>query len=411
MKAEVVTIGNEILSGDTVDTNSAFIGQKLTELGIQVEWITSVGDRREDIGQAFEAALGRVDLVIVTGGLGPTHDDVTKKVFVILFQKRLVLNEQILEQVRIRFRKRGIVMPQINVEQAMVPEGVKLLENRSGTAPGFHLERQNKHIFLLPGVPKEMRQMLEGGVLPVVKELARGEEICRLTLRTTGISESSLFEKLKGLKEMASIAFLPGYSGVDIRITIRDSRAGERVQTAAQQIRQLAGDFVYGTEKETLEEVVGCQLRKSVLKLAVAESCTGGLIAHRLTNIPGSSDYFERGVVTYSNESKIQLLGISAETIRRYGAVSAQTAEAMAAGVRKLSGTDIGLSITGIAGPTGATPTKPVGLVYIGLSTREDRVSRKLQFGDDRLVNKERMSQAALEMLWRKLKATAKESQ
>ncbi|MCK4590536.1 MAG: nicotinamide-nucleotide amidohydrolase family protein, partial [Candidatus Latescibacteria bacterium] len=261
------------------------------------------------------------------------------------------------------------------------------------------------------GVPKEMRQMLEGGVLPVVKKLARGEEICRLTLRTTGISESALFEKLKHLKEMASVAFLPGYSGVDIRITIRDSRAGERVQTVAQQIRRLAGDFVYGTEKETLEEVVGRQLRESALKLAVAESCTGGLIAHRLTNIPGSSDYFERGVVTYSNESKVQLLGISAETIREYGAVSTQTAEAMALGVRKLSGTDIGLSITGIAGPTGATPTKSVGLIYIGFSTPEETISKRLQFGDDRLVNKERMSQAALEMLWRKLNATTKESQ
>ncbi len=405
MRAEIVTVGNEILSGDTVDTNSAFIGRKLTELGVQVEWITSVGDREENIRRAFETALDRVDLVIVTGGLGPTHDDATKKVFARLFQKRLVLNEQILRQVRAKFQKRGMAMPQVNVGQAMVPEGVELLENRFGTAPGFHLEQRNKHIFLLPGVPREMRQMLEEGVLPVVSKLARGEEICRLTLRTTGISESALFERLKGLKEMATVAFLPGYSGVDIRITARGSRAGERVKTTAQQIHKLAGDFVYGVEKETLEEVVGRQLKRLGLKLAVAESCTGGLIAHRLTNIPGSSDYFERGVITYSNESKVQLLGVPAETIRRYGAVSVQTAEAMASGVRKLADTDIGLSTTGIAGPTGATPTKPIGLVFIGLSTPEKTVSKKFQFGEDRLVNKERMSQAALEMLWRKLKS------
>ena len=406
MNAEVITIGNEILSGRIVDSNSAFIGARLSGIGIPLAWITSVGDDRDRIAQAFEQAMARADVVLVTGGLGPTHDDMTKHVFAELFGRKLVLNEEVLERVRERFAHRGIEMPSSNVDQAMVPEGVEALENQWGTAPGLHLEEAGKHVFLLPGVPREMKGLLEQCVLPILERAGFGRPILQHTLRTTGISESALYERLRNLPDMACLAFLPGLTGVDLHITVQgDEETAVRVQieTMAAEIRERVGEFLYGEGDQTIEAVVGEMLMAKSWRMAVAESCTGGLIASRITDVPGSSNYFERGIVAYSNRAKVALLGVPEDLIAAQGAVSAPVAEAMAEGVRVRSNVDISLSVTGIAGPAGGTEEKPVGLVFMGVSTAEKTFSKKFQFGNERWVNKQRTAQAGLDLVRRAL--------
>jgi len=410
LNAEVITIGNEILSGRIVDSNSAFIGARLAGIGIPLAWITSVGDDRDRIAQAFENALARADAVIVTGGLGPTHDDRTKHVFAEQFGRKLVLNEEALERVRERFAHRGIKMPPSNVDQAMVPEGVDALENRWGTAPGLHLEEAGKHVFLLPGVPREMKGLLEHSVIPILKRAGFGRPIVQRTLRTTGISESALYERLKDLPSIDRIAFLPGLEGVDIHIAVQgdeDPLVREQVQIMAAEVRRRVGGFLYGEGEEGIEAIVGEMLMEKGWRMAVAESCTGGLIAHRLTDVPGSSNYFERGIVAYSNRAKVELLGVPEPLIATYGAVSAPVAEAMASGMCTRSNVDISLSVTGIAGPTGGTKEKPVGLVFMGVSTAGATFSRRFQFGAERWVNKQRIAQTGLDLVRRVLAGDA----
>lgn len=297
-------------------------------------------------------------------------------------------------------------MPPSNVDQAMVPEGVDALENRWGTAPGLHLEEAGKHIFLLPGVPREMKGLLEHSVLPVLKRAGSRRPIIQRTLRTTGISESALYERLKDLPGMDYLAFLPGLVGVDLHITVQGDEevaVRKQVQTLGAEIRKRVGGFLYGEGEEGIEAVVGEMLMEKSWRIAVAESCTGGLIAHRITDVPGSSDYFERGIVAYSNRAKVELLGVSEDLIAAHGAVSAPVAEAMALGVRVRSKVDIGLSVTGIAGPTGGSEEKPVGLVFMGVSTAADTFSKRFQFGSERWVNKQRTAQAGLDLVRRVL--------
>ena len=406
MNAEVITIGNEILSGRIVDSNSAFIGVRLSGIGVPLTWITSVGDDRDRIAQAFEQAWARADVIIVTGGLGPTHDDMTKLVFAECFGRKLVLNEQVLEQVRARFAHRGIEMPSSNVDQAMVPEGVEALENRWGTAPGLHLEEAGKHVFLLPGVPREMKGLLEQCVIPILKRAGFGRSILQHTLRSTGISESALYERLRDLPGMDALAFLPGLAGVDLNITVQGDEervVQAQVERMAAEIRERVGEFLYGEGDQTIEAVLGEMLMAKGWRIAVAESCTGGLIANRITDAPGSSDYFERGIVAYSNRAKVELLGVPEDLIATRGAVSAPVAEAMASGVRMRSNVNISLSVTGIAGPSGGTEEKPVGLVFMGVSTAADTFSNKFQFGNERWVNKQRAAQAGLDLVRRVL--------
>ena len=406
MNAEVITIGNEILSGRIVDSNSAFIGARLSGIGVPLTWITSVGDDRDRIAQAFEQAWARADVIIVTGGLGPTHDDMTKLVFAEWFGRKLVLNEQVLEQVRARFAHRGIEMPSSNVDQAMVPEGVEALENRWGTAPGLHLEEAGKHVFLLPGVPREMKGLLEQCVIPILKRSGFGRSILQHTLRSTGISESALYERLRDLPGMDALAFLPGLAGVDLNITVQGDEervVQAQVERMAAEIRERVGTFLYGEGDQTIEAVLGEMLMAKGWRIAVAESCTGGLIANRITDAPGSSDYFERGIVAYSNRAKVELLGVPEDLIATHGAVSAPVAEAMASGVRMRSNVNISLSVTGIAGPSGGTEEKPVGLVFMGVSTAADTFSNKFQFGNERWVNKQRAAQAGLDLVRRVL--------
>ena len=394
MRAEVITVGDELITGLVVDSNSAYLGRRLTELGFRVVRMTSVGDGPEEIRIALQQVSS--DVAVVTGGLGPTPDDRTKEVFAEVVGRRLVLDEEVLEGIRKRFAHRGMEMPRSNVRQATVPEGSQVLPNRWGTAPGLHVKADGRHFFLLPGVPREMRGIFEESVVPVLRKLS-GRAINFVLLRTTGISESALCEKLSDL-DLDKVAFLPGLEGVDVRVMWEE---GEDPTQLIEEIRRRAGQFVYAEGEEGMEEVVGRLLKRRGWRIATAESCTGGLVGHRITEVPGSSDYFERGVVAYSNRAKVELLGVPEELIRRHGAVSPQVAKAMAEGVRERTGVEVGLGVTGIAGPTGGTPEKPVGLVYIGVATPEEVRVKEFRFVGERSQIKFRASQAALDMVRR----------
>ena len=402
MRAEIITIGDEILYGQIADTNSPFIAEKLTAEGIEVVFSTSVGDDVNKITEAVNTARSRADVIIATGGLGPTSDDLTKKAVVKVFKRNLVFHEKILKEIEKSFENRGLSMPKINQNQALIPQGAKSLANRWGMAPGIFIEEGNSLFFALPGVPLEMKWMLENEVLPILKPKKSEGFVIHRKLRTTGIPESAIYEKIEELidpKCDVKIAFLPSYLGVDIRLTTYLKQKGEgdkKIEELEKKIREILGTYIYGIDDQTLEEVVGKLLLEKGKTIAVAESCTGGLIGAKFTNISGSSKYFERGVITYSNQAKTELLEIPPEIIEKYGAVSEEVAILMAEGVRKLAGVDYALSATGIAGPTGGTPEKPVGLIYIGFAHENDSFAQKFQFASDRMTNRERAAQAAL---------------
>jgi len=405
MKAEIIIIGDEILYGQTIDTNSAFIAEKLGELGVEVNYKTAVGDEVKKIVEAVHLAQRRVDLTITTGGLGPTSDDLTVKAIAKAFKRTLIFHPEILKKIEARFKTRGIEMPKINQNQALIPQGAKTLENPLGSAPGILIEEDKKIFIALPGVPKEMKAMLEQEVIPRLKTKIGKTKIVHRKIRTTGIIESKLYEKIKDLlKDLIEIkvAFLPGYQGVDLRLTANlktSSKSKDALTQLEEKIKERIGEFIYGYDEQTLEEMVGKILKEKGKTLSVAESCTGGLVAAKITNISGSSDYFERGVVSYSNQAKMEILGVPRDLLEKYGAVSPEMALAMAQGVRRISKTDLGLSVTGIAGPTGGTKEKPVGLIYIGLADAQKSWVEKFLFGQDRMINRERAAQAALNMV------------
>jgi len=411
MKTQIITIGDEILIGQTLNTNAAYIGEKLLSLNINVNRATIIGDTKEDILSEFAEAFNKNDLVIVTGGLGPTHDDLTLSCIVEFFNTRLVKIEDVYNDIKTLFEKRGRVMTPTNEAQALVPEIATPIRNSKGTAPGIWIEKDGKIFVAMPGVPFEMKEMMNNFVLPKIEEkLGKDHEYLLIkNLLTTGIPESFLYDKLGNLDELlegAKLAFLPSQFGVKMRINVwakNEEEAKNKLSGIEQKIRALVGRYIYGTNDELLEQVIGKLLNERGLRLSVAESCTGGLISNRLTNIPGSSEFFERGYVTYSNAAKVELLNVSEDTIAQFGAVSSQVAMQMAQGVRAACATDLGISVTGILGPTGATPTKPVGLVYIGIADEKVCTAVEYRFGDDRLLNKDRASQAALELLRRHL--------
>lgn len=407
MKAILLSIGNELLSGKTVNTNATYISSKLYELGIETLRVVTIGDDAREIQQQLQLALQQADVVITTGGLGPTHDDITKKAMVEFFGSRLVFKEEILRKIEERFRRRGSKMPAINRNQAMVPADAELIDNPVGTAPGLLFRRDEKMIFVLPGVPREMKSMMENAVLPLLKDQGNLEPIHVFQYRTTGIAESRIFEMCHDLfaaYPQLEVAFLPRFIGVDIRILVK-AQALMQVDFPKfeQELYQRIGKYIYTTGTEELEAVVGKLLNEKGWTIAVAESCTGGVVQDRLTNVSGSSEYFMGGMVTYSNQSKVQLLGVRPESLATHGAVSDMVAREMARGIRETMGTDIGISTTGIAGPTGATPEKPVGLIYIGLATPDTIVARRFVFVQDRRLNKELGAQAALELVRRYL--------
>lgn len=411
MKAQIITIGDEILIGQTINTNAAYIGSELTKNQITVTKTTVVGDEEEIILQEFREAWDKNDVVIVTGGLGPTHDDITKDCIVKFFNTDLIMNNEVLEDVKAVFEKRGREMTKINQTQALVPRSCRVIRNSKGTAPGMWMEKNGRIMISMPGVPFEMKEMIDSYVIPALVERRGGIGPVKKirNLLTTGIAESVLFERLGDINELlngSKLAFLPSQFGVKLRITSEaesEEQAANKITEIEQKIRSRAGRYIYGTEDDTLEEVVARLLKERGLSLAVAESCTGGLICNRITNVAGSSNYFERGVITYSNGAKVELLRVDEDILAMHGAVSLEVARQMAEGIKATSGTDLGLAITGILGPGGSTKEKPVGLVYIGICDEKVCTAKQFRFGEDRLLNKDRASQAALEMLRRHL--------
>jgi nicotinamide-nucleotide amidase len=415
VRIEIITIGNELLDGTRVDTNTPFIGAKLAALGGEIVRATTVPDAPEAIAAALERAVAEADVVVATGGLGPTTDDRTKQTVARVLGRPLTLDEEVLARVRAHFESRGAEMPEINIGQAMVPEGARPIENRRGTAPGLVMEDDGVLVFLLPGVPQEMRSMVETYVVPFLEGRGLKRSWEERLIRTTGISESAVAERIAPTaKRLArvEVAYLPGLGGVDLRVTGRGETLAAAARTAdraADRITDLLGPFVYARGPESMEEVIGYLLTMAGATLAVAESCTGGLVGARITRVPGSSDYFGGGVVAYSNDVKKRLLGVRSTTLRSAGAVSGETASEMAEGVRSKCHATHGLAITGIAGPGGGTPEKPVGLVYTAVASKSGtRVSEHRLRGDREAV-RERASQAALDLLRRVLLGVAEE--
>ncbi|MDE3128665.1 MAG: competence/damage-inducible protein A, partial [Gemmatimonadota bacterium] len=405
MKIELVTIGDELLLGFTIDTNAAFAARHLAELGVEIVRRTTVGDAAEPIAAAVREALDRTGAVITTGGLGPTSDDLTKPSIAAIFGRGMRFDEEhwawMAERWRARFQRE---IPEANRRQAMIPEGARKLRNNHGSAPGIWLEdAQGRWVAMLPGVPREMRGMLADTILPLLRQRAAGNRVVRSrTLRTTGLPESLIAERVEAIPggvPDVSLAYLPNVDGVDLRLTVRGTSADEadrRLALGADRLRAAFGGDVYGEGEADLAAIVLDVCRARGLSLAVAESCTGGLIGERITRIPGSSDVFLGGVISYANEVKTSLLGVPAAVLREHGAVSEEVARAMATGARERTGAAIGLSATGIAGPDGGTPEKPVGTVWIAADVAGEVRATLLHSWGDRQEVRQRAAQAAL---------------
>lgn len=409
MRAEIIAIGDELISGHIVNRNASWLSERLLELGVTPVYHSVVGDTVTIIEEAMNQALRRADLVICTGGLGPTEDDLTKRAIVKVFRRNLVFHDEALEELRRRYAVRGMEMPEINQNQALLPQGATLLRNRIGSAVGILFDEEGKLFVALPGVPLEMQAIFSEELAPLLKPRVGERVTLSRVVRTTGVSESLLAEMIGAdipLPEGVKLAYLPHTYGVDLRLMIAEDNARlaeELIEQPQGWLKRKLGPLVYGEQDATLEAVVGEALRNKPATVAVAESCTAGMICARLTDVPGASAYFERGYITYSNAAKERELDVNPETLAAFGAVSAETASEMARGALEHAGTDCALSVTGIAGPEGGTAEKPVGLVYISVADRFDgeprSVTRKFQYGRDRTLNRERATAAAINLL------------
>jgi len=384
-------VGNELTSGEVVDTNAAYMANALTERGFEVAFITTMGDNEERVEDALLRAQEHAEVIIVSGGLGPTADDITASSAAKALGRPLVMNKEVLQGIRERFIQRGMEMPLSNEKQAFFPHPAEIIPNPLGTAPGFILRHRRKIYIFLPGVPRELHFLFKENVLPLLEEERQEKTFCRArTLKVFGFTESAIADRLKEIplqNYAAALAYLPRFPENHVKITVQGSsweQVNRNLQELEKVIRDKLSGRVFAADEQTLEEIVGKLLRANQATLSVAESCTGGLIAHRLTSIPGSSDYFERGVVVYSNRAKIEILQVPEELVETTGAVSAPTAEKMAEGVRRISQSTLGLGVTGIAGPGGGSEEKPVGTVFIALASPKGTVSRKYQFWGDR---------------------------
>jgi nicotinamide-nucleotide amidase len=409
LTAEIIAIGSELLAPDRTDTNSLWLTEKLNRLGIEVKLKTIVGDDDARLEEAIKDAVRRSKVVITTGGLGPTEDDITRKIAARALGRRLLLDEAVLAEIRLRFKSFGVAMPERNSRQAMVIEDAEVLPNPNGTAPGMFIEHQGTAIVLLPGPPREMRPMFENHVSPKLSGRVGSFRVMRRLLRVAGLGESAVDEKIAPIYtqyDNPQTTILFNQSEIEIHLTARgrtEAEADALLDRLSGQIEERLGNAVFSFAGETMEEVVGLKLSVGGYTVSVAESCTGGLIAQRLTDVPGSSKYFIEGVVAYANDAKTRDLDVEPVLLLEHGAVSAPVAEAMAEGIRNRAGTDFGLSVTGIAGPGGGTEEKPVGLVYIALADEVKTEHRKLQLPGDRNLIRWRASQAALDLLRRRL--------
>lgn len=408
LTCEIISIGTELLLGQIIDTNAAYIASKMAELGVAVYHKSVVGDNEERIAEVLSNALSRADLVITTGGLGPTMDDLTMEVISRVTGTVLVSNADVESDIRSFFIRINRPMASNNLKQALVPAGAEVIRNQVGTAPGIILAVGGKTIISMPGVPSEMRWMMKNGVLPYIRRKTAKEDggvILSRVVKCFGIGESLVEDMIRDIMEVQSnptIAPTASAFEVKLRITANasDSEGAKRlIEPVEKQLLERLGDSVFGFDDETMEGNLGELLRRFGLSMVTAESCTGGLIAKRLTDIPGSSDYFDRGYVTYSNKAKVELLGVPSNTLERYGAVSPETALAMAVGARERSRSDLAVSVTGIAGPGGGTAEKPVGLVYIGLAFDGGADVTENRFVGDRQTVRERTSQTAIDVV------------
>ncbi len=407
MNARIISIGNEILIGKTVNTNATFISDLLTRLGIVVDRVITIADIEAEIKDVTVKSLASSDITIVTGGLGPTRDDITKKAIAEVFGRDIVVDKRLLKIVEAKFRRFGYrKMPESNISQAEIPENSMVLSNPRGTAPGIMLEKENKVLFMLPGVPLEMKGIMQEHVIPYIKEnLFDGLSVLVRTIRTAGIGESKMADMLEPVlysDPEVVLAYLPSFGHVDVRLTVttKDINYGkELVEKYEKVVVETIGDYIFGYDDDTLAGVAGKKLSEKGLKAATAESCTGGLIAKMFTDVSGSSGFFQGGVVAYANEVKMGLLSVSEEDLIKYGAVSAPVAEQMAAGICKAAGCEVGISTTGIAGPTGGTKEKPVGLVFTGYCINGRTFVKQLNMIGDREQIRERTANLVLNQL------------
>lgn len=400
MKAELLTIGNEILIGQIVNTNAVWMAQQLNEAGISIVHMSSVPDEKQAILDAFAEAGKRAELVLITGGLGPTKDDVTKATFCEFFNTRLVMDEEVLQDVSGFFTKRGKEVSEVNRKQAEVPEGCRVIRNKNGTAPGMWMEKNNTIYVSMPGVPFEMKAMVTEDILPELKKRFTLPFIYHKTILTQGIGESMLAELISDWEDglpaqQIGLAYLPSPGMVRLRLSSTGTKEEElrnRVEQAFAQVQPLIQKYIYGyeeygQEQPTMEEILGRLLKERGLKLCLAESCTGGYISHLITGIAGSSAYYNGGVVPYHNEFKHELLGVDEAVFTSVGAVSRECVESMAKGAMQRFKADAAIAVSGIAGPTGATDGKPVGTTWIAVALKDTVISKQFIFGDNRQRN------------------------
>lgn len=408
MRAEIIAVGTEILLGDILNSNTRFLSRELASLGIDVYYHTTVGDNQNRLTEQLRVSKERADLIIVTGGLGPTYDDLTRQTIAEVFESPLVAREEDTDYLFSLYQGKG-EPTQYFLQQASVPFGSYILENNNGTALGFILKKESI-VIALPGPPRELEPMFLESVKPYLRELGLTEVIHSKTLRLVGIPEANVEELLgEYFKEQNNPTIAPyaKFGEVHLRITAKAasiSEAKDMIEPVENHVKKYLGEYIYGSDEDTLEEIVARLLRENRVRLAIAESCTGGLLSHRLTNVPGSSDYFIAGLITYANEAKQELLNVPLETIKQYGAVSKETAIAMAEGLLANYDIDMALAITGIAGPTGGTEEKPVGTVHIAIANKDRTEVYSKSFSGNRETIKFRSTQAALDELRRWLR-------
>ena len=406
MKAAIITIGDELLIGQTIDTNSAWMGAELSKAGFDVHRITSVHDRREDIIYALTEATGKTDVVLITGGLGPTSDDITKQTLCEFFSTHLVMNNEVFRMIEEMMRLRSFSMNDNNRHQAEVPESCRVLKNAAGTAPGMWFEKDGTIFVSMPGVPHEMKYLMTEIVLPELNKRFTSQIIIHKNIMTYGTFEAKLAEILtdfeSGLPSNLKLAYLPASGVIKLRLTGTGSDYNYLSNLINDQVSKLyktIPEFIYGEDEDSLEMVIGKLLKSKNKSVSTAESCTGGEIAHLLTSVAGSSAYYKGSIIAYENSIKTKLLGVQDYIITKYGAVSENTVKEMAVGVRNVLDTDYAVATSGIAGPDGGTDEKPVGTIWIAVDSERGTVCEKRVFGNDRLTNIKRFSLAALNLL------------
>jgi nicotinamide-nucleotide amidase len=411
-KAVILTIGDELLIGQTIDTNSAWMGEQLSILGIDIIEKIAVSDSRKGIVSGLERGIEKADIVLITGGLGPTKDDITKKVMAEYFGMGMRFDEPTYDRIKRLFSRWGRATTEAHKEQCFMPDGVSILENKMGTAPGMLFDQQNTLIFSMPGVPYEMKYIMENSVIPLLKKNFTKHKIIHHTILTAGEGESRIADKIESIvgrfPEYMSIAYLPNLGSVKLRLTAKgedESELKKEVLSYSKEIETVLGDLVYGYNKETLSSTIGKIALEKGLTIGTAESCTGGLVSSKIVQTSGSSSYFQGSVTTYSNELKHKILGVKRDTLKNYGAVSEETVKEMVIGANKHLGVDVSVAISGIAGPNGGTKEKPVGTIWIACGNNTKIDTLKISSGKNREKNIEYASNYALNVLRKFLKA------